>query len=357
MEWATVSAGDVGMSADGLARVVALVGERRATARLCVLKDGRPVLDRGFGGAPPDALYYLFSTSKPFVALLVHLMARRGVLDLDEPVARYWPEFAAHGKAGVTVRHALTHRAGIPLATRNLVGDVLLVNDWERATRAVARARPRYPAGRVPAYHILSFGFLLGEVLRRVTGRELPELLRTELLAPLGLSGIHLGLPADRWDRAVPLTAAGAVELGRCAFFNRRRTREAVIPAAGVSATGRDLARFYQALLDDEGTVLPPGTMAEATRVSTDGETDRLLRHPVRWGHGFQLGGPPGEGRPTGRAASLETFGHNGSSICNAWADPTRRLVMVYLTNLAVSREEGLRHQCAVSDAVLAACM
>jgi CubicO group peptidase (beta-lactamase class C family) len=97
-------------------------------------------------------------------------------------------------------------------------------------------------------------------------------------------------------------------------------------------------------------------TIAQAINVSSDGEIDRVLGRPVRYAHGFQLGGPPGQTRPMGSHASPGAFGHNGSGICSAWADPARQLAVVYLTNLVVSRQEGLRHPCQVNDVILAAC-
>jgi CubicO group peptidase (beta-lactamase class C family) len=369
-----VDPNEVGMDRAALDRAVALVaahcGDRAAgpgagrgagrstgrgvVARLCVMRHGKVVLDRGFG-APPDALFWLFSTSKPFVAMLVHLLVRRGLLDLDDPVAAHWPEFGRHGKEGITVRHVLTHRAGVPVAGRSVLHDAAVLGDWWRSVRLAERARPRWAAGTVPAYHILSFGFILGELVRRVTGRSPAVLLAEEMLAPLELSDIHLGLTDAELNRAVPLVADTAADHVRRVLFNRQAVRLAVVPAAGVSATARDLARWYH-LLVAGNPVLDGEAVAAATERSTvDGEVDRFLGHEVRWGHGFQLGGPPGP-RPFGSAAGPRTFGHNGSSTCNAWADPDRGLVVAYLTNLVLPRRRGRDHQCAVSDALLAAC-
>jgi CubicO group peptidase (beta-lactamase class C family) len=146
------------------------------------------------------------------------------------------------------------------------------------------------------------------------------------------------------------------------ALFNRRRTREAVIPAAGVSTTARDLARFYDMLLRggelDGVRVVRPDTVAEARRPSSDGEVDRLIRLPIRWAQGFQLGGPGSERgwrRPLGQRSSALAFGHNGSNCCIGWADPTRGIAFAYLTNLLVPGHSGARHLSDVADAVLAA--
>jgi CubicO group peptidase (beta-lactamase class C family) len=361
IEWAECAPGPAGVGAAGLARAVDLVRTRGATAQLCVLRDGHVVLDRAIG-CRPDALFWIFSTSKPFVALLVHLLAERGALSLDEPVAGYWPEFGQQGKETITVRQVLQHRSGLPVA-RSLLQDAMAMTDWEQSVANIERARPSFPAGRFPAYHIISYGFILGELVRRVSGVPVRDFLRAELLDPLGLADTHLGLPDPLWTRRVPIRGQGSTGWIRQAFFNRRAIRRAVIPAAGVSTTARDLARFYQALLCggelDGVRILAPATIEQARRPSSDGELDRFLRLPIRWSQGFQLGGPgadPDRGRPMGRLSSRETFGHNGSNACMAWADPTRRLVFVYLTDLLSAGHEGAQHQSEVADAIIAAC-
>ena len=151
----------------------ALVAAHGATAQLCVLQHGRVVLDRSFGCAP-DALFWTFSASKPFVALLTHLLAERGSVDLDDPVARYWPAFRARGKGEVTIRQVLQHRSGLS-AARGMLGDALAMADWDRSVRNLERARLRWPPGSVPAYQMIAYGFILGEIVRRVTGVPRPN--------------------------------------------------------------------------------------------------------------------------------------------------------------------------------------
>jgi len=346
---------------DALGRAVDLVVARGARAQLVVLHRGRVVLDRAFGCAP-DALFMVFSAGKPFLAVVVHRLAERGTLDLDAPVARYWPRFARHGKDGVTLRHVLQHRAGLPIV-RGLLLDGLAARDWTASVRSVESARPLWKPGTVPAYHVLSQGFVLGEVIRRVTGRDLRDVLHEEVLDPLGLADTYLGLPDAVWDRHVPVQGGRLEARVRARVFNRRKLRQAVIPAATLSTTAGDLARFYQALLPDappaEPRLLRPATMREATRPTSDGETDRLLRLPIRWSTGFQLGGPgpdPLRPRPLGRTSSRRAFGHNGSNCCLGWADPDRQLAVAYLTDRLESGLDGSPHLCAVSEAVLAAC-
>jgi CubicO group peptidase (beta-lactamase class C family) len=323
------------------------------------------VLDRSFG-CPPDALFFLFSASKPMVALLVHQLAERGQLRLDDPVTKHWPEFGQRGKQAITIQHVLQHRSGLPVA-RGRVRDALAMTDWTASVRALERAAPAYPPGQVPAYHYLSYGFLLGELVQRVTGRPVRDVLDESLLAPLRLRDTYLGLPASCWERGVPVHGRGGAEWLTGLMINRRAVRQAVIPAASVSATARDLARLYQALANggelDGAAVLAPGTLLAALRPSSDGETDQYLKLPVRWSEGFQLGGERGgaerlDGRhsPLGQRSSQRAFGHNGSYVCIGWADPDRQLAVGYVTSLLVNRARGARHMADVSDAILAAC-
>jgi len=127
------------------------------------------VLDRTLGCAP-DALFLIYSASKPVVALLVHVLAERGQVNLDDPVATHWPQFAQHGKGSITIRHILQHRAGIPV-TGGLLATLAHMHDWNKSVRDAERTKPRWPAGPVPAYHFISYGFILGELVQRVTGR------------------------------------------------------------------------------------------------------------------------------------------------------------------------------------------
>lgn len=356
---------DPGERTASLASAISLIRERGSPAQICVIARGQVVLDQSFS-CEPDALFFLFSASKPLVALAVHVLAERAALSLDDPVARYWPAFGQRGKDGITIRHVLQHRGGLPVA-RTMARDALAMTHWDASVRAIEQATPRYPPGQVPAYHVLSFGFILGEIVRRVTGTSVRDFIHTEILEPLGLRDTYLGLPIELWPRHVPVRGRGAAELATQLMINRRATQQAVIPAASVSATARDLARLYQALLNggelDGARVLRAETISAATTPSSDGETDQYLRLPVRWSEGFQLGGArhasvrlgcgPG---PMGALASRTAFGHNGSYVCMGWADPERELAVGYVTGRLVSRPAGARHMAAVSDAILAAC-
>lgn len=347
---------------EALDRAVDLARAHGGAAQLCVLSHGRVILDRSLGCAPDD-LFWIFSASKPFIALLIHSLAEQKKLTLDDPVAAHWPQFAQHGKQAITIRHVLQHRSGVSVA-RNVALDMLTIADWDRSIHAVERARPSRPPGPSAAYHIVTYGLILGEVARRVTKTSLPDALNRAFFAPLALHDTSLGISDAHWPRHVPVRGADALARLTARAVNRKTLRQAVIPAAGISTTARDLARFYQALLGGgelDGTrILAPDTLARAREPSTaPGEVDRIIRLPIRWSHGFQLGGstpPPHPPKPMGTTSSPLTFGHNGSNCCIAWADPTRGLVFAYLTDRLQSGHAGARHMARVSDAVIAAC-
>ncbi len=140
-----------GADPEALDRLAGLIEGHGAVSQACVIANGEVIFDRSFG-CQPDALFLLFSAGKPFTAVLVHLLAERGQLGLDDPVARYWPEFGRHGKDAVTVRQVLQHRSGIPVA-RGLWRDALAAPSWVRSVRALESARPQYPPGQVPGPH------------------------------------------------------------------------------------------------------------------------------------------------------------------------------------------------------------
>jgi CubicO group peptidase (beta-lactamase class C family) len=361
------------MDAEALARTAELVKDRTGAAQLCVLHHGEPLLDVTVR-CSPDSLFLLWSTGKPLTAMAVHLLEERGMLDLDDPVRRFWPEYGRGGKAEVTVRHVLRHASGAPLSTGSVLGDAMAARSWDVSVRAAAHAKARYPVGGAPVYHIMSYGFILGELVRRVDGRDLPEFLQAEILGPAGMHDTHLRLDAGLWQRVVSLSAPApgrpdapsAGERAKLELFNRRSLRSAVIPAATVHSTARDVATFYQLLLDDgerdDVRVFDPKTVDAAREPAPAGggpsaghEPDPIIGHPVRWAHGFQLGwgdDPVETARPFGTTAGREVFGHNGSNYCNAWADPEYDLVFAYLTNSVPRRAAALRHQTEISDLI-----
>ncbi|MCJ1697710.1 beta-lactamase family protein [Rathayibacter caricis] len=339
---------------DSLAAVVNLVRQRGGSAQLVVLRDGEVLLDHSQGHGP-DHLFWSWSVSKPYLSILVHQLAADGILDIDAAVSYYWPEFARHGKGAITLRQVLHHRAGFS-TSRGLLGDALAMTNWRRSIRNIENARLKTAPGAVPSYQVFTYGHILGEVIQRVTGEPLKRVMTETLLEPLGATNTMLGVGESDLSRCVPIRST--VPLATAAL-NSRAVRTAVIPSAGMSTTARDAARFYEMLLNGgrnrTGTqVISPEILSQATAASsTVADVDGFARTPILWAHGFQLGGrTPSPFPPLGSVVSPRAFGHNGSNVCVAWADPDRRLVVAYLTNLVASN--GARHMAAVSNAVAA---
>jgi CubicO group peptidase (beta-lactamase class C family) len=309
-----------------------------------------------------------FSTTKGVASFALHLQAEAGLLDYDEPVATYWPEFGQNGKEGVTVRHVLSHSAGLH-RLRSVIDDASEMLDWDHMVDRLAREAPAYPPGTKTGYHALTYGWLAGEIVRRVSGRPLGEVVVDDIAAPLGLDGLFLGCPPEQRHRVAPLEHMGSIfgnapkpirrvqkiigtqfaktlSLTRAPVNTRRMINallprgmedvivspdimDASIPAANGFFTARSLAAMY-AVLAGKGT-LGDVTMLSPERVGQIGtqqnnRRDLVLVMPMRWRLGYHrvLG--------TGRTGK-DAFGHYGFGGSGAWADPTRDLSMAMTCN------------------------
>jgi CubicO group peptidase (beta-lactamase class C family) len=326
-----------------------LVEEGRETGlQVAAYLDGELVVDAWAGAADAatgrevhgDTLFHFFSCGKGVTATAVHLLAERGVLDYDSPIAAYWPRFAVRGKERITVRHVLTHSAGIPrLPDGTTVADLC---DWNRICRIVADLEPVWEPGARFGYHGLPFGWLLGEVVRRADGRTVGQVVRDEITGPLGIEeSLALGI-ADTMlprmavhteERAAAATApmstpvTGAVPWADVA--NTADYLRACVPGTG-TGSARALARMYAALAG--GGTLDGVRLMSADRVTTasalavDG-MDEVLRGPFRRGLGFELGRP---GTPMG---CTSTFGHGGQGESLGFADPRHRFAFALAKN------------------------
>ena len=326
-------------------------------ASVAVSIDGRSVVDLWGGHADAartrpwrrDTIVNLYSTTKGLAALCAHVLADRGQLDLDAPVARYWPEFAQAGKQSIRVRHLLCHQAGLAAIRRDFAIDELY--DWDATTAALAAETPWWEPGSAHGYHALTFGHLVGEVVRRISGRSPGRFLRAEIAQPLG-ADLFIGLPASEDARVAELIAppadalaaasAGAMSdplvarvLGNPpadpAFTATRAWRAAEIPAANGHGNARSLARVYAALACggtlDGVALCRPETLERAATVHASG-VDRVLRFPIHWGLGYVVNADKVIYGP-----NPQSYGHTGYGGSFGFADPTARLSMGYAMN------------------------
>jgi len=333
--------------------------------QLCVRRRGRVLIDRAIGhargngpgdpdGAPkelarPDTPFNIFSASKAVTAMVIHWLDQRNLLRLDDPVCEYLPEFARHGKQGITIRHVLTHRAGIPNLPPEAM-DLALLDQPDEIVRLLCDAKPTSIPGRQLAYHAISGGFVLGEVARQVAGKDIRALLDQHILQPLGFRWMRYGVTERDVDRValnyvtgppqlpvVPIAlrrALGVAHEDAVRLSNDPRFLVGIVPAGNVVTTADELSRFYQVLLNggelDGVRVFEPRTVRRATVEQSYLEFDLTLGLPVRYGMGFMLGGRwlSFYGPDTEHA-----FGHLGFTNIVSWADPARQIAAALITS------------------------
>jgi len=328
---------------------------------LVVRRRGKIVLKRAIGcvsgnlpgdAAPavklsPDAPISLFSASKAVSALLVHKLVEQGKMHLEDHVAEHIPKFAAHGKDRVTVRQLLAHRAGIPLLPISDPAPDLLLH-WDAIIDMLCAAKPADAKFQKQAYHALTAGFILGEVVRRVSGRELPELLHEWIAQPLGCTHLTYGLAPELRAQAPlnvftgpkvfwPINSFAKRILGvpfeqAAETSNSDAFLSGVVPAGNIYASADEASRVFQMLLDRgkwNGTrVFNADTVAEARRPVGPMQVDGMLRIPIRYSAGFMLGENPfGLYGPKCQQA----FGHLGFIAVLCWADPSRDISVAFL--------------------------
>jgi CubicO group peptidase (beta-lactamase class C family) len=349
-------------------------------ASCCVYVGGRPVVDIWGGTVAPDSaepytdrhLQLVASATKGAMAICAHLLAQRGELDFNAPVASYWPEFAAAGKADLPVRWLFSHQAGLV----SVDAPVRLADfcDWQTMVDALAAQEPYWQPGTAHGYHAWTYGWLVGEVLRRITGRTPGQILADEVAGPLGID-FWVGLPAEQLDRVARLFPApppppGAAPdrlaatlmdpngLAYKAFFipngmlgvlNEPALWRAEVPGANGMASARALARMYAACLGEVDGVrlLRPETVATAMVPQTSG-TDRVLTFASRFGLGFQLSFPE---RPM---AGEGSFGHYGLGGSVGFAHPERGFSFGYVVNQMLPGGTADPRSKALIDATLA---
>lgn len=346
---------------DAFAENFAQHGEVGATVAVTV--DGKPVVDLWAGYADAartrpwtrNTIVNVASTTKGPTAICAHRAVDRGLLDLEAPVATYWPEFAQAGKAAIPVHFLLSHRAGLPAIETPLPTEALY--DWDRMTRALAAQKPWWEPGTQHGYHTFTFGWLVGEVVRRVAGKSLGRFWREEVAEPLGID-CHIGLAAEHDVRVaefipIPPPPPGQPDLEEellknagpmvqkatnnppktVADMNTPAWRRAEIPAGNAHTNARALARVYGALAcggDVDGVrVLSPESIERARTEQASGPDAVLFGLPTRFGLGFSL---PPEGAGFG-LSSTAAFGCPGAGGSIGFADPDARVGFGYVMN------------------------
>lgn len=348
-------------------------------ASVCVHLDGRPVVDLWGGVADQatgrpwerDTMVLMFSASKGATALCVHKLIERGELEFEGRVADYWPEFAKHGKDAVTIRQALNHTSGLPLIRATVPAQGYL--DWDLMTSLIADEELFFEPGKQLAYHAVTGGWILGEVVRRVTGRSVGTFLREEVAEPLGID-LWMGLPEDQEARvarmvtpdpeasdhpptlmvqaavADPSSLPGLLLLNAGGFFDDPDAYHAAeIPAAGLISNARSLAAMFGPLslngAVDGVRLVEPATLARMRQVEVAG-WDVCGLWPMRWASGFFRSM---DNRSFGEDESMiigeHAFGTMGFGGSVAFADPTYRISFSYAMNRMGGKVGGERVQ------------
>jgi CubicO group peptidase (beta-lactamase class C family) len=321
-----------------------------------------------------DTLALVFSTTKGLAATCILQLVERGRLDLDAPIARYWPEFAANGKGEIPVRWALCHKTGLAAVDGTFTLDQIFA--WDPVVAAIAAQKPNWEPGTQHGYHARSYGWITGELVRRVTGRSFGRWFADEVATPLGLE-LWVGLPESLEPRVAALipapepadpavreaigrfmgpdTLLGRVLSGPSNLFayderwNRREFHAAEMPSSNGIGTARSLARFYGALAGEVDGIrlLRPETIALARTPQVDGP-DAVIMIPTRFGLGFML--PPA----LSLAAPDGAFGHPGAGGSLGFADPDAGIGFGYVMNQMHLGTTGDPRSCALVEAVYA---
>jgi CubicO group peptidase (beta-lactamase class C family) len=335
-------------------------GETGASFALAL--DGRLVVDLWGGWADKartrpwtrDTIVNVYSTTKGLTAICAHRLAGEGRLELDAPVANYWPEFAAKGKGAIAVRALLNHRAGLPAIRKPLQPADLY--DWQTITGALADEEPWWEPGTRHGYHAITFGYLVGEVIRRVAGKSVGNYFRDEIATPLKIDA-HIGLDAREDGRVAQMIGAPPPAPGdfnlleevaehpdsvtaktfmnplvlSMAIANSRGWRGAEIPAANGHTNGRALARLYGALArggELDGVRVMESREIPACHIEQSRGPDAVLLIPTRFSSGFMLSQQNEEMGPNASA-----FGHPGAGGSLGFADPEAKLGFGYAMN------------------------
>lgn len=355
--------------------------------QVCIRHRGKVVLDRAIGHGwgngpedPPDAdkipvttetPFCVYSAAKAMTTTVIHLLAERGVLSLEDRVCEYLPTYTSHGKDRTTIRHVLTHSAGVPFAT-GPKPDLKRMNDSEYAREMLGNLRPVYPPGLVHVYHALTWGPLTREIVSAATGKDIRDVLADEILDPLGFRWTNYGVapqdvplvaPSHATGKPLPPPIAAAFKLAVggtthqiIPFTNTPQFLTSVVPSSSTVSTANELSRFAEMLRRggelDGVRIMAPETLRTATTQARRLRPDIAMGlMPMRWGTGYMLGsnrfGPFGRNAPA-------AFGHTGLVDIAVWADPERDLAVGVVSSGKPGGHREAKRYPAVLDGIAA---
>lgn len=346
-----------------------IAGGQQLGVQVAAYQNGKQIVDTWAGTMGPDddrpvqadTLFNSFSTTKGVAATALHILADRGIIDYDTPVAKYWPEFAANGKANVTVKQAMSHQAGLHTAPP---ADVIL--DWDRAIDYIANLTPAWEPGTATGYHALTFAWVVGGIVQGASGRHIKEVIATEIAAPLGVSTeMYVGIPDGIEERLASLQTAAppppgtpspmaalppdhdffkAMPVNSGINFNDMTVRKACIPSANGHFNARSLARMYAALANggeiDGVRLMSPERIGLMTTLQTEAP-DRVLFMALPKSIGYFHGGNWAMGQTSTMGPRKTAFGHPGAGGSIAFADPEVRLSVAVTINKMQNSLQG----------------
>ncbi len=331
---------------------------------VCIRRQGKIILNRAIGHAvgngpedtrdtpkilaTPDTRVCLFSASKVVTAMLVHLLDEMGEIDLLDPISHYIPEYGVNGKRNATIYHLLAHRGGVPSLPKDT--DPSLLFNPNAALDLLYKAKPIAPSGHRAAYHALTAGYILGEIIHRVTGKDARQFMAEKISKPMGMESFNFGLAPEYRDHAALNYSTGLKPTLMVAsilkniiggsmedaerFTNDPQFMDTICPAGNIFSTAEQASRFFQMLLNggiyDGVRIFEPMTIRRATIEVARPEIDKILLLPMRYAMGPMLGA-----KPVGLYGmnTQNAFGHLGYTSIFCWADPDRDISASVLTS------------------------
>ena len=353
----------------------------RGGAAVCIYHKGEKVVDiwageRSANHLPweADTLSISFSTTKGVISTALHVLADRGMCQYDEPVAKYWPEFGCNGKSAITIRDLLCHKTGL-YPIRSLVTNIEQILDWDFMVSQLEKSTPKIRPGGRPGYQAITYGWLVGELIQRISGQSLTDFVHGAIVSPLDLDGLYLLTPSDQRGRIaqllpperhkdrprtrtstrkvrswLPSTMMDAlVPRGIRRMLYSDHLLDAPIPSFNGVFTARSLAKMYGALANkgevDGHQLLSPETIRQATRIQSQ-KLDRVLLLPMGWSLGYHR-------VVTTKGILKNGFGHFGYGGSGAWADPKRNLAVAMTLNRIAGSPVGDRRMVQLGGAAI----